>query len=68
MPLAGLPGRPPMPPAARLFAMSASSPRRGAAVVSAGVGSVSVSLFCSALVLSSVSSVDFLGASVVAWL
>lgn len=69
MPRAGLAGRPPMPPAARRLAMSASNPRSGGAgVVSAGVGSVSASpsLFCSALVFSSVASVDFLGASVVA--
>lgn len=57
-----------MPPAARLLAMSASSPRSGgAAVVSAGAGSVSVSLFSSLVALSSVVSVDFFGASVVAF-
>lgn len=65
-PRTGLAGRAPMPPAARRLAMSASSPRSGGAgVVSDGAGSVSVSLF-SALVLSSVVSVGFLAASVVA--
>lgn len=55
-----------MPPAARLLAISASKPRRGgAAVVSITAASVSSSIF-SALVLSSVVSVDFFGASVVA--